>query len=83
MLAEELLVVFPNPFRAVAALFRAVRAYFKGDFAFVSGRLLAKRKKLCNTCFYRDPGSNQCRKCTCWLELKQQMSTEKCPIDRW
>jgi hypothetical protein len=76
-------MVFPNPFRAAVSLFRAVRAHFRGDSVFVSGRTLQKRRSLCNTCFHRDPQSDQCRLCTCFLALKTQLSTEKCPVDRW
>jgi len=76
-------MVFPNPFRASVSIFRAVRAYWKGDFAFVSGRVLQKRRSLCNNCFHRDPQTDQCRKCSCFLVLKTQLSTEKCPLDRW
>jgi len=76
-------MVFPNPFRAVAALFRVVLCYFRGDHAFVSGRVLAKRRKICGKCFWRDPVSDQCRKCTCFLVIKQQLATERCPIDKW
>jgi hypothetical protein len=83
VLAEELLMVLPNPFLAVAALFRVARAYWRSDPFFASGRLVAKRRKICNGCFHRDPGSDQCRLCTCFLGLKTGLTTEKCPIDRW
>jgi hypothetical protein len=83
MLAEELLVVFPNPFRAAAALYRAVKTYFRGDRLVVAGRVRDRRRRLCNKCFWRDPQSDQCRKCTCFLALKVELTTEKCPIDRW
>jgi len=76
-------MVFPNPFYAIRAFYRAVKAYFRGDRLIVSGRVSAKRRKLCNACFWRDPVSDQCRKCTCFLALKVELTTEKCPIDRW
>lgn len=76
-------MVFPNPFYAIAAFYRAVKARFRGDVVFVSGRVAEKRQKICNSCFHRDPGSNQCRLCTCFLGLKTQLASEKCPVDRW
>jgi len=76
-------MVFPNPFRAAAALYRQVRAYFRGDRLIVSGRVSAKRRKICNACIWRDPVSNQCLKCSCFLDLKVELTTESCPIDKW
>jgi hypothetical protein len=76
-------MVFPNPFRALAALFRVVRAYWLGDETFVSGRILQFRRQKCNMCFHRDAETDQCRLCTCFLSLKTQLSTEKCPLTKW
>lgn len=76
-------MVFPNPFQAIRSFHRLVKAYFRGDAFFVSGRVLKKRRRKCNTCFHRDPQSDQCRLCSCFLSVKTQLTTERCPVDRW
>lgn len=76
-------MVFPNPFYAIRAFYRAVKAYWRGDRLIVSGRTAQKRRGLCNKCFWRDPQTNQCRKCSCFLALKTELTTESCPLGKW
>jgi hypothetical protein len=76
-------MVFPNPFRAAGALYRLARAWFTGDPFIVSGRIHARRRRLCKRCFWRDPKSDQCMKCSCFLSLKTELTTEKCPLGKW
>lgn len=83
MLAKKLLMVFPNPFRAVKALFRSIRAYYQGDRFIASGRVAAQRRKICNQCPRRDAESDQCLECTCFLGLKTELTAESCPLKKW
>jgi hypothetical protein len=83
MLAEELLMVLPNPFRAASALYRTARAWFRGDALIVSGRVREKRRKICNSCPRRDPHLDQCLECSCFLALKLDLATEDCPLSKW
>lgn len=76
-------MTFPNPFEAAGALLRLIQAYFRGDPFIVSGRVRAKRRRICNRCPRREPVSDQCLECTCFLSLKTELTTEKCPLDKW
>jgi hypothetical protein len=83
MLEAALLMVFPNPFRAIGAFQRMVKAYFRGDALIVSGRTRAARRRICDRCDRRDGQTDQCKECSCFLALKLDLTTEKCPIDKW
>lgn len=76
-------MTFPNPFRAVAALWRAVRAYFRKEEVFVTQEVADNRMQVCLECPERDPDLNQCKRCSCFLALKTEMATEKCPLGKW
>lgn len=76
-------MVFPNVFTAIRAFFRWVRAFIRREPTLVSEEVLVEREKHCEACEFRDAEANQCLKCSCFLGLKQQMTTERCPIGKW
>ncbi len=76
-------MVFPNPIKAAAALYRVARLYFRGDDFLVSGRVAARRRQICNQCPRRDPKTEQCLECSCFLSLKTELVSEDCPLSKW
>lgn len=74
---------FPNPFYALAAAYRAVKAWFKRDEVFVTQEISDERWSECLECPERDPDLNQCKVCSCFLVLKIELATEKCPRRKW
>jgi hypothetical protein len=76
-------MTFPNPFHAFRAFQRMLKAYFRGDKLLVSGRVSARRRRLCNRCPRRDPVADQCLECSCFLALKTELTTESCPLKKW
>lgn len=76
-------MALPNPFKAAVALYRAARAWFRGDSLIVSGRVRAARRKICYGCPRWEPHFDQCLECSCFLQLKLDLTTETCPLDKW
>lgn len=46
-------------------------------------REYVKRLDICKDCVYMNEDDWTCWKCGCYLTKKAQMSTEKCPDDKW
>ena len=76
-------MVFPNVFTAVRAFYRWVRAFIRREPTLVSEEVLQHRLGRCRSCTRYDLDSGQCLECTCFVDLKAQLSTEKCPLDKW
>jgi len=76
-------MILPNPITAAKALVAVVVNIAHGGSALVSEQTLVLRDKACAGCPRRDPASNQCLECTCFLGLKAQLATEKCPLGKW
>lgn len=74
---------FPNPFRAVAAVFRALRKLWTGEDLFVSEEKFQLRKVWCEGCSEFYTSDRQCRKCSCFVDVKARLTSEKCPLDKW
>lgn len=74
---------FPNPFRALAAAYRAVKARFSGKDVFVTQDESDRRWKICNACPEQDLDWKQCKVCTCFLTVKNELATERCPLGKW
>ena len=69
---------------AVRALLRILRQLFlRPESVIVAPDLADTRTILCETCPSFEPASRQCRECTCFVDVKVLLSTEKCPIQRW
>ena len=42
------------------------------------------RKRICvKQCTWYDPDTGQCMVCTCFVDLKVALATERCPKGRW
>lgn len=76
-------MILPNPFYAMGAFYRAVKRLFSVKPSFVTEEEAQKRLDTCDECPYFDQTSRQCRICTCFVDLKVQLSTEDCPKGRW
>lgn len=77
-------MTFPNPFAALSALWRLILRLFSRRPTLVPQRVAEQRKQICRACtMYYDPETRQCRKCGCFIALKANLSTERCPIDKW
>lgn len=76
-------MVLPNLFNAVGALFRWIRAVLRHEPTLVSEEVLAERLGTCETCDFLDPETRQCKSCTCFVDLKANLSTETCPEKKW
>lgn len=74
---------FPNPFYALAAIYRAVKARFQKEEVFVTQEESDRRWTICNACPEQDLELKQCKKCTCFLSIKNEMATERCPLGKW
>jgi len=71
----------PNLINAAKAACRMVRARFKGESVLLDADTVKKRLEACRACpFYSD---GQCQVCTCLVELKAQLATERCPKGKW
>lgn len=74
---------FPNPVTFVAAVGRTVKAKLKGEAATVSEKKQAQRLVVCAGCDDFNWTSRQCNVCTCFVDLKTMLSTERCPRGLW
>lgn len=71
----------PSIVNAVRAACRVVRAKVKGESVLLDEESVEKRLATCRACPFYDDG--QCRVCTCLVELKAQLATERCPKGKW
>jgi len=60
---------------------RIANAVKGGEPVFVSEDIRKKRARVCGRCPEYKMGF--CRKCRCFLSIKQTLATENCPIGRW
>lgn len=74
---------FPNPIFFTLAMFRAARALFSGRNPLASAATVDFRLSQCATCLEFNPVLRQCNQCGCFADLKAQLKTEKCPLNRW
>lgn len=74
---------FPNPFRAIVALFRAAKIFFSGEDLFVPESEFELRRLQCEKCQFFYPSDRQCGHCSCFVDVKARLTSEKCPIDKW
>jgi hypothetical protein len=72
-----------RPFLALKALFRVVGALFKRKPVFVAPEVVRKRMSACYMCPDFDSEGEQCKICSCFVRLKAELATEKCPKHRW
>lgn len=75
----------PNPFIFAGAVGRVVWAFVTRRPLLVSRAVQIIRKRECEmhprTCF--DPYLRQCKECSCFVDAKTRLATEKCPLGYW
>lgn len=69
-----------NAFRAVKRLFLSL---LRRKNIIASAEIVEKRLQICEKCPRFLAESRQCRECTCYVDLKVQLTTEECPQGRW
>lgn len=74
---------FPNPFRAAIAIFKAFRIFLSGEDLFVTEAVFERRKEWCEKCELFYVVDRQCGKCSCFVDVKARLTSEKCPLDKW
>lgn len=70
----------PNFF---SAMWKVVVGWWKGEDVVAKLAVVDRRLAICERCpeFVKD--SRQCEVCTCFVDIKTQLKTAKCPIGRW
>lgn len=74
-------MIRPNLKNAAGAAVRVAKAVVTKKPLFVSEDLVARRLAACEACPHLD--GDQCRLCTCFVDIKAMLATERCPDDRW
>jgi hypothetical protein len=60
-------------------------AYIASGFHKTSPEGVEMRKAICQGCeyYFKNEDNPVCLHCGCFLNIKHQWATEKCPIDKW
>jgi len=74
-------MIFPNPFRAALAAIVAGYARLRGYQILAEDDVAQSRQAVCDTCPFRV--DEQCGICTCFIDAKVRINTEKCPKRKW
>lgn len=74
---------FPNPAKLVAAGCRIVKAKFSREAVLLDQKSVDRRLAACAKCPHYAAEDEQCLKCACFVPIKAQLATEKCPVGRW
>jgi hypothetical protein len=77
------MIIFPNPFKACAALGRAMWAFVTGKPMMAKAHVIDRRMRICDSCPKYHAETDQCAECTCFIGLKVQLATEECPLKKW
>lgn len=73
----------PNPLTAAKSAVGLVKNLVQGKPVLVEEEELEKRLGQCDSCEFKDPISNQCKQCSCFIFLKTQFKHETCPVGKW
>jgi hypothetical protein len=76
-------MVIPNPIRAILALCRVTLALVTRRPLLVIPEETDRRMRACDACPFYHAETDQCGKCSCFVGIKVQLTTEKCPIGKW
>lgn len=71
----------PNLVTFGKSVARMVRAHFRREPLLVAEAVFDARLAVCDRC--PDLKGRQCQLCTCFVDLKAQLSTENCPASKW
>lgn len=71
----------PSAAKMAASLARSLWDWAMGGFGMASEKEQARRLEICRACpQWRD---GRCLICGCFVNLKFQLKTEHCPLDKW
>lgn len=73
----------PNLKNAAKSACRVVKAVVKGEPLLLDEVSVKQRLSACAECPEFDEKARQCKVCTCLVDLKAMLATEKCPRHRW
>lgn len=62
---------------------KAILNHAKNRFSNVSDLKQQERIAICNKCDQINLSNNTCNSCGCFLNIKTQWASEKCPLDKW
>jgi hypothetical protein len=79
----ETRLIAPDPVKFITAVGKTVFAAFSGNDFICSQAEADARLAQCRVCPELDTESDQCKLCTCFVKMKVQLATEKCPLNRW
>lgn len=71
-----------SPLRAIGAVFRSLWAKIAGYRVLVTPKEYSQRLNECDSCEFLTE-ERQCRICTCYVDAKAALCSEKCPKNRW
>jgi hypothetical protein len=75
-------MTFPNPFKLAWALLVVAYAKRRGYAIMATPKEMKYRYKRCSSCVH-NPEGFQCQLCTCLLDAKIALNTERCPVGYW
>lgn len=73
----------PNPLKLVEAAFCAFIYWFRGYEIIVPGPVEDSRLSKCENCLDFDSEIRQCNICTCFVDAKVVIASERCPKHKW
>lgn len=73
----------PNVKNAVKSACRVVKAVVRRERLLLDEETVRQRLAACSECPKFDKVDRQCLACTCFVDLKAQLATEKCPLHKW
>jgi uncharacterized protein DUF6171 len=79
----EEVVKVPNLKNAAKSACRVVKAVVKGDPLLLDEASVKQRLAACEKCEFLDKTIRQCQKCSCQIDLKSMLATERCPLHKW
>lgn len=70
---------------AAGAAVRVAQATVAGLPVLATAEEYERRMAICQACPEFDASTIRCKKCTCWLQAKARLETEKgfCPLGKW
>jgi len=76
-------MIFPNLKNAFHAVIRLCKNLFQRKNPIADAKTVEKRLAICEKCPQLRASSRQCMACTCFVDLKANLTTETCPENRW
>lgn len=73
----------PSVSKALMAGCKVVKAKINKQAVLLDDATVNERLAACEKCPFFDAKIRQCNACTCFVDLKAQLATEKCPKRRW